>query len=150
MKINVRKLTESDRKQWEPLYHGYADFYQVPMNNEILDTVWGWIFDETNLFYCLVAETDDHKLVGLMHFREMPSPLRGKKVGFLDDLFISPGCRGSGIVELMFKALEDAARQNDWPFVRWITAEDNYRGRRVYDKLSSPTHWRTYQLNVDS
>ncbi|MEM7292335.1 MAG: GNAT family N-acetyltransferase [Pseudomonadota bacterium] len=150
MSITMRPVSQEDRAQWEPLYHGYAEFYKVPMNDKILDTVWGWIFDENNKFYCLVAENGQGELIGLMHFREMPSPLRGARVGFLDDLFIKPDCRGSGAVEVMFNALADAAREHGWPFLRWITAEDNYRGRRVYDKLSSPTHWRTYQLNVDS
>ena len=150
MNISIRPPQEADRAGWEALYYGYAEFYNVPMNSEILDTVWGWIFDTNNAFYCLVAENENSELIGLMHFREMPSPLRGKKVGFLDDLFINPASRGAGAVETMFNALEDAAKENNWPIVRWITAEDNYRGRRVYDKLSSPTHWRTYQLNVDS
>ncbi len=150
MPVTMRPVTRDDRAQWEPLYHGYAQFYKVPMTDDILDTVWSWIFDSEQKFYCLVAEDESGELVGLMHFREMPSPLRGARVGFLDDLFIKPSCRGSGAVAVMFDALDAAAREHNWPFVRWITAEDNYRGRRVYDKLSSPTHWRTYQLNVAS
>ena len=150
MNIQIRALQTPDRVQWESLYYGYADFYQVPMNDDILNAVWEWVFTEREAFYCLVAEGDDGTLLGLMHFREMPSPLRGKKVGFLDDLFVRPECRGGGVVEALFAALEQSAKEKEWPFVRWITAEDNYRGRRVYDKLSSPTNWRTYQLNTAS
>ncbi|MEM7209475.1 MAG: GNAT family N-acetyltransferase [Pseudomonadota bacterium] len=148
MTVTIRKLQNGDRNGWEQLYHGYAEFYKVPMNDAILNTVWGWIFDESESFHCLVVEDAQGDLIGLMHFREMASPLRGKKVGFLDDLFIRPESRGEGAVEVMFDALAAAAKDNDWPFVRWITAEDNYRGRAVYDRLSSPTHWRTYQLDV--
>ncbi len=35
----IRNLIQSDRKNWKKLYIGYAEFYKVPMNNEILDTV---------------------------------------------------------------------------------------------------------------
>jgi len=52
------------------------------MTSEILDTVWSWIFEEDYGFYALVAENGNNRQIGLMHFREMPSPLRGKKVGF--------------------------------------------------------------------
>ena len=148
MPITMREPRESDRPQWEVLYHGYAEFYKVPMNDGILDTVWGWIFDADEKFFCMVAENEKGELIGLMHFREMPSPLRGARVGFLDDLFIAPHARGAGAVEVMFDALAAASSERAWPFVRWITAEDNYRGRAVYDRLASPTHWRTYQLNV--
>ena len=35
----IRDLVQFDRQNWEKLYIGYAEFYKVPMNNEILDTV---------------------------------------------------------------------------------------------------------------
>ena len=55
MKITVGALTPDDRQEWETLYRGYAEFYQVPMTSEILDTVWSWIFEEDYGFYALVA-----------------------------------------------------------------------------------------------
>jgi len=148
MKIIVSELSLSDKKEWEHLYQGYASFYQVPMNQEILDTVWSWIFDESNPFYALVAKDDLGQFLGFMHYRAMPSPLRGKQVGFLDDLFIKPEYRGKGVVDAMYKDLNDSALNKDWPFVRWITAENNYRGRGAYDKLSNKTQWITYQMSV--
>jgi len=149
MTINVDLLTDDDRAQWEPLYHGYAEFYQVPMNDEILDTVWGWIQDDDNPFFGLIAKDENGRALGLMHCRQMASPLRGALVGFLDDLFVSPEARGQGVVESLYEALNELARQQGWPFVRWITAENNYRGRAVYDKLSDKTHWVTYQMAVN-
>jgi ribosomal protein S18 acetylase RimI-like enzyme len=70
-------------------------------------------------------------------------------VGFLDDLFIKPEYRGKGIVDALYEALNSSAADKDWPFIRWITAENNYRGRGVYDKLSDKTQWVTYQMPVD-
>ena len=78
------------RQEWKNLFRGYAEFHQVPINTEILDIVWNWIFDEDEAFYILVANNEEKCPVGLMHFLEMASPLRGKKVGFLDDLFVVP------------------------------------------------------------
>ncbi len=146
MQVVVAPLIHSDREQWQNLYHGYAEFYKMPMKKQTLETVWGWIFDPENPFYCLLAKNSDGSAVGLMHFRAMPSPLRGSTVGFLDDLFVTPEARGLGVVEVLYKELDAAAKENDWPFVRWITAENNYRGRAVYDKISEKTHWVTYQL----
>jgi ribosomal protein S18 acetylase RimI-like enzyme len=138
----------TDRSAWEVLYHGYAEFYQVPMNDEILGTVWDWIQDENNPFFGLMAKDENGKVLGLMHCRQMPSPLRGALVGFLDDLFVSPDARGQGVVEALYDALNTLGKEQGWPFIRWITAEDNYRGRAVYDKLSDKTGWVTYQMAV--
>ena len=30
--------------------------------------------------------------------------------------------------------------------VRWITADDNYRGRAVYDRVATRTMWITYDI----
>lgn len=148
MTTNVTGLAMADRADWEVLYHGYAEFYRVPMNDDILETVWGWIHDDANPFFGLIARDENGKALGLMHCRQMPSPLRGAQVGFLDDLFISPDARGQGVVEALYEALKDLGKEQGWPFVRWITAENNYRGRAVYDKLSEKTHWVTYQMTV--
>lgn len=149
MTTNVTSLVPADRADWEVLYHGYAEFYQVPMNDDILETVWDWIHDDANPFFGLIARDDNGKALGLMHCRQMPSPLRGALVGFLDDLFVNPDARGQGVVEALYAALNDLGKKQGWPFVRWITADNNYRGRAVYDKLSEKTHWVTYQMKVE-
>jgi hypothetical protein len=90
MKIVVSELSLNDRESWEKLYYQYAGFYQVAMNQEILDMVWSWIFDEKNQFFTLIARNESGEYVGLMHYRAMASPLRGSLVGFLDDLYVAP------------------------------------------------------------
>ena len=146
MSIEISELSAGDREGWESLYRGYADFYQVPMTPEILDRVWSWIFDAKPSFFALMAKDENGLAVGLMHYREMASPLRGATVGFLDDLYVLPDKRGSGVVDALFDALDSAAKQHGWPFVRWITADNNYRGRSVYDKIADRTPWLTYQM----
>lgn len=142
----VEKLKSSDRAEWSMLYKGYAEFYKMPMNDDILDKVWSWIFDKEIKFYAIGIKSSEGELIGFMHFREMPSPLRGSLVGFLDDLYIHPDFRGSGAVQLLFKELKSIAKENNWPYVRWITASDNYRARKVYDKLSGVIDFVTYQM----
>ena len=36
----IRKLEQKDKGNWAKLYNGYADFYKVPMNKGILNTLW--------------------------------------------------------------------------------------------------------------
>ncbi len=149
MTVTVTSLTSADRGEWQKLYHAYAAFYHMPMNDEILEWVWQWIFDPAQPFFGLIAKDELGQGVGLMHFREMVSPLRGAKVGFLDDLFVLPQMRGTGVVELLYEGLRVQAKEQGWPFMRWMTAEANYRGRAVYDRIAEKTAWLTYQMQVD-
>ena len=94
----IREIESKDREQWGKLYRGYADFYKVEMNDEILATVWKWLFDQNHEVSGLVFE-ENSKVIALAHYRKMPSPLRGKYIGFLDDLFVDPKHRGKKIGE---------------------------------------------------
>jgi len=149
MKITVSDLNVNDRSSWEQLYYEYADFYDMPMDSRILDTIWLWIFDKNNQFFALIAKNEAGEALGLAHCREMPSPLRGAVVGFLDDLYVKPEYRGTGCVQALYKGLIKLGKDRGWPFVRWITAENNYRGRASYDKIAEKTHWLTYQISVE-
>ena len=88
----IRQIKLTDRDEWEALYRGYADFYKVEMNEKILKTVWEWIHDNNHDVSGLVYE-QDNQIIGIAHYRKMPSPLRGKYIGFLDDLFVDPNHR---------------------------------------------------------
>ena len=146
MNITVSHLAETDKEDWQTLYRGYAEFYNMPMEQSTLDTVWSWIHNEHKEFYGLIAKDENNKALGLMHCRAMASPLRGSEVGFLDDLYVVPEARGTEVVEALYEELNKFGNQQGWPFIRWITADNNYRARNVYDKISEKTAWVTYQL----
>jgi len=149
MNITVSHPIPSDQSDWENLYRGYAKFYKMPMEQSTLDTVWSWIHDENKDFFGLIAKDENNKALGLMHCRAMASPLRGAEVGFLDDLFVMPEVRGKDVVEALYAELNNIGVKHGWPFIRWITADNNYRARGVYDKLSEKTAWVTYQMPVE-
>lgn len=148
MNIEVNNLSESDKSEWEKLYRAYAEFYKMPMEQKTLDTVWSWIQNENKDFFGIMAKDEQNQALGFMHFRAMPSPLRGAEVGFLDDLFVLPEARGTDVVDALYEKLNECGNQQGWPFIRWITADNNYRARNVYDKISDKTAWVTYQLAI--
>ena len=89
---------------------------------------------------------DDEKLVAFAHYRRMPSPLRGKDIGFLDDLFVSPDYRGLKIGEKLILKLDKISKEKGWGLVRWITRNDNLRAKSLYDRVSKKTNWEVYKL----
>lgn len=149
MQISISHPTESDKANWENLYRGYAEFYNMPIEQSTLDTVWSWIQNENKDFFGLIAKDEKGQAIGLMHCRSMPSPLRGAEVGFLDDLFVIPEARGKEVVEALYAELNKVGKQQGWPFIRWITADNNYRARNVYDNISEKTAWVTYQMPIE-
>ena len=45
-------------------------------------------------------------------------------------------------------AWPSVGRERGWTVIRWITAEDNYRGRAVYDRVAEKTRWLTYEIKL--
>ena len=74
--------------------------------------------------------------------------LKSSTGGFLDDLFVDPEARGSGAAAALIRAVADEGRARGWTVIRWITAEDNYRARGLYDRLAEKTRWATYDLRL--
>ena len=141
----IRKIQLKDKEQWKKLYRGYADFYKVEMNDRILQNVWNWLLDKKHEISGLVYE-DDGNIVGFAHYRRMPSPLRGKDIGFLDDLFVESNHRGQKIGEKILNELKIISKSKGWNLIRWITHDDNLRAKALYDRVAEKTKWDLYEL----
>ena len=148
MTITIRPVEQSDRVQWNVLYQGYAQFYKVTQTQDMRDTVWSWLFNDAHETEGLVAVDDKGALIGLTHFRPFARPLSATTGGFLDDLFVTPASRGSGAARLLIEAVAQVGKQRGWSVIRWITAEDNYRARSLYDKVADKTKWATYDIKL--
>jgi ribosomal protein S18 acetylase RimI-like enzyme len=79
----------------------------------------------------------------------MPSPLRGVNLGFLDDLVVKPQDRGSDAAKLLLGELKSIGKKAKWAKIRWITRDDNYRARALYDKVATKTDWAMYEMDID-
>jgi ribosomal protein S18 acetylase RimI-like enzyme len=147
-KLTIRPIAPADREGWNRLYAGYAAFYLVTQTDAMRDRVWSWLMDSTNEINGLVAEDADGKLIGLAHFRPFARPLAASVGGFLDDLFVDPDARGSGAADALMEALKAEGVKRGWSVIRWITAEDNYRARKLYDRMAEKTRWVTYDIKL--
>jgi GNAT superfamily N-acetyltransferase len=137
-----------DYPDWRHLYDGYAAFYKMPMDDAIAGRVWQWLLDPQHVLDALLARDGGGRVIGLAHFRAMPRPLTGSMAGFLDDLFVDPRWRGRRVADQLIAAVAAQGRERGWTLIRWLTADDNYRGRGVYDRLAKRTLWITYQMDL--
>lgn len=141
----IRKLELKDKENWAKLYNSYADFYKVPMNTRILDTLWSWIYDETHVVNGICFELED-KIVAIAHYRTMPRPIKGQYIGFLDDLFVEPKFRGQKIAQKLISHLKLLSKANNWNGIRWITHSSNKNAKKLYDKIANNTGFELYEL----
>ena len=141
----IRNIQVKDKDEWRELYQGYANFYQVEISKITLDIVWNWLLDQNHELSGLVYEINN-KLVAIAHYRRMPSPLRGKDIGFLDDLYVHPDFRGRKIGEEIINKLNHISQEKGWGLLRWITRNDNHNAKSLYDRVAKKSTWDVYEL----
>ncbi|WP_345752048.1 GNAT family N-acetyltransferase [Microbacterium rhizophilus] len=141
--FRIRPVADADRPRWAALFRAYRDFYALPPDDAVVDTVWGWLRDEAHELHGLVAERDG-MLAGIAHWRRFARPSRGGTAVFLDDLFTAPEARGGGIGRALIGRLQEIAAGEGLLEVRWITSETNTDARRLYDRVAERSPFLTY------
>ena len=144
--MEIRVLINDDFEEWLEIYRFYAEHYEVQLTEDVVNTTWGWLMDKTHPLKGLVAEVDG-RLIGLAHYRAMPRPLWGKNIGFLDDIIVAPAFRGSEAAKLLLNELKSIGYREKWGTVRWLTRDNNYRARALYDKVALKTDLNLYEMN---
>lgn len=142
--VTVRPLGAGDAARWRELFTAYGVFYETAFDDAVLDGVWAWLMDTGHPLFCLVAESAG-RVVGFAHVREQPDTFTAGPGWFLDDLYTAPESRGTGAGTALIEAIAEHALAHGGGTIRWITAADNERAQRVYDRLATRTTWVTYE-----
>lgn len=145
--LTIRPLRAEDYARWDVLYIGYCEFYKMPTSVEKRRVVFDWLMDPDHVVEGLVVERDG-TVVALAHYREMPRPLHGAMMGFLDDLFVDPTVRGERIGEAIFDRLRAICQERGWASMRWLTQDHNYRARALYDRVGAKNPVNVYEMTV--
>ena len=147
--LEICDIQQKHYEVWIELYHKYAEYYEVDIPKDNFDLTWKWLTSENYPFWGILADVDS-KIVGFAHFRSLPSPLDSCEVGFLDDLFVLQEYRGKKIGYSLIEKVHQIGKSKNWPYINWITKDDNYTARTLYDKISTKTDWNFYELTVKS
>lgn len=142
----IRAITPADHEAWQKLFLAYGVFYETHFTTEVLERVWSLLLEPGSGIDGLVSEADG-VVAGFAHYRSHPDTFTGGRDWFLDDLYVDPDARGGGHATDLIQHLTALARASSPAgTLRWITADDNTRAQRVYDRLAKRTTWVTYEV----
>jgi GNAT superfamily N-acetyltransferase len=79
------------------------------------------------------------------------SSVSATDVVLLNDLYVRPQHRGSGVGEALVGAAVAVARERGASHVRWFTELDNRRAQRLYERVAAQrSAWFEYEIAVAS
>jgi GNAT superfamily N-acetyltransferase len=143
---------ERDLEELLPLMRGYCDFYEVsPSDGDLQAMSRALIVDPELEGLQLVARDESERAVGFATVFWTWSTLSAGRIGVMNDLFVLPEARGSGIGEALIGECARLVRERGGRSLEWQTAKDNRRAQAVYDRVGgrSDDRWLSYSLPPD-
>jgi GNAT superfamily N-acetyltransferase len=152
MHPGVREARESDLERIRELIVDLATYeravHEVKTTTEQLRSA---LFGPQPAAYALVAESD-HKVVGLaLYFRNF-STWEGVHGLYLEDLYVMPEHRGSGLGKALLLSLAGLAVERGYARLEWAVLDWNQPAIDFYRSLGAAAmdEWTVYRLSGEA
>jgi GNAT superfamily N-acetyltransferase len=96
--------------------------------------------------HAAVAEVDG-RVAGIANYLLHESTGSLRPVCYLQDLFVDPATRGSGVGRELIGWLVAEMKAHRWSRLYWSTRETNYRARALYDQFTPHSGFLRYAIN---
>jgi GNAT superfamily N-acetyltransferase len=144
MSPTIRPLRPEDEAEWRRLWTGYLAFYQTTVPEAVYASTFARLLgDDPQDFSALVAE-DGGQLLGLTHFLFHRHAWKIENVCYLQDLYVDPQTRGTGLGRALIEAVYARADASGAPAVYWLTQDFNRQARQLYDRIARVTPFIRY------
>jgi GNAT superfamily N-acetyltransferase len=146
----ITRVGEADLEALLPLMRGYCDFYEVsPSDDALLALSRALIADPEREGLQLIARDGDGGAVGFATLYWSWQTLSAARLGVMNDLFVAPEARGSGLAERLIAACRERCAEHGAGELAWQTAKDNLRAQAVYERVGGRrAEWLDYSLPV--
>jgi GNAT superfamily N-acetyltransferase len=143
----IRALTADDYPGLLPLWRGYLRFYRGEVSDEVTLGTFRRLAGGLDGMTGLVAEdpAGTGRLAGLAHLVFHPSTWASQPYCYLEDLFVAPAARGSGLSRQLIDAVYAEADRRGAARVYWETQEYNVAARSLYDLVAHRTSFVVYE-----
>jgi GNAT superfamily N-acetyltransferase len=150
--VTIRPATEADLGTIEELIRALAEYErmadEVVMDAELLRK---GLFGDRPYAEVLIAEVDD-EAVGFALFFHNFSTFLGRPGIYLEDLFVKPEHRGSGLGKALLKRLAEIAVERGCGRMEWAVLDWNEPSIGFYKKLGARPNddWTVYRLTGEA
>lgn len=142
--VTVRNLMAEDYDRWLPLWRAYQQFYEEEIPAETTRVAWARFLDPQEPVFGAIALAGD-RAVGSVHWLYHRSCWTIGNYAYLQDLFVIPDHRGSGVGRKLIEHVFAAARIGGCSKVYWLTHETNKNAMLLYDRIARRTGFMHYE-----
>lgn len=137
VEINVRRLDARDESAWRTLWAAYCQFYEAAIDADVTRHTWDRLMLGASTLRAIVAESSRDGVIAIGHYVLHENTWEMTPVCYLEDLFVAPHFRAAGVGQQMIDWLVAEMTREGWSRLYWMTRENNYRARGLYDKYAT-------------
>jgi GNAT superfamily N-acetyltransferase len=144
----IRRARPDDVPAIVDLVYGLAEYERAPDECRLTaDQLQTALFGESPAVFCHVAELDGEVVGCALWFLNF-STWRGVHGIYLEDLFVRPEHRGSGLGKALLVALAQECVRNNYERLEWSVLDWNTPAIDFYESLGAnpQDEWTTYRL----
>lgn len=145
--LDIRPLVGQDRAAWDALWKGYLDFYKTALPKTQYDLTFQRYLDPAEPMFGYLAERDGTPR-GLVHIILHRSGWLQGPTCYLQDLFVDPGERGTGMGRALIEHVYDVMKAAGGTRVYWLTHESNATARELYDGIATNAGFIQYAKSL--
>jgi GNAT superfamily N-acetyltransferase len=134
--VEIRPARTDELEEMLPLIRAYCEFYETEPNDEGIRRMFETLITDPSQGAVFIAR-DGGRAVGFATLDWKWSSLKGARIGYLEDLFVDPETRGRGIADALIEVCADRCRELGMPAMEWLTATDNHRAQKVYERTGA-------------
>lgn len=145
--VETHFLVAEDWEGWRSLWAGYLEFYETTLPDAVYRSTFERMLagnaGAANEFRGIIVRAKG-KPVGLVHFLYHRHGWKIENVCYLQDLYVDPAMRGTGLGRVLIEAVYSDADAVGCPSVYWLTQDFNTVGRQLYDRVGMLTPFIKY------
>ncbi|MFJ4144199.1 GNAT family N-acetyltransferase [Pseudomonas sp. NPDC089734] len=133
--VHIRPVSADDHAAWLPLWKAYLQFYKTELAEGVSEVTWQRMLDTNEPTNAALAWRDG-KAVGMVNFIYHRSNWSIRNACYLQDLFVAPEQRGTGIGRQLIEHVYATAQANDCDKAHWLTHETNATAIQLYERIA--------------
>jgi GNAT superfamily N-acetyltransferase len=147
---SIATVKEGDLEDLLGLMRAYCDFYETAPGDEALLGLSHSLLDEPQLEGVqLIARDERGAPIGFATLFWSWDTTEAGRIGIMNDLYVTPQARGSGLAERLIEACVERCRGRGAIRLEWQTAPENLRAQSVYDRIGAVREpWIVYGVAI--
>jgi GNAT superfamily N-acetyltransferase len=149
---SIATVTAADLAELLALMRAYCDFYATAPSDEDLLGLSRALLDDPQLEGVQLIARDERSSAGAVGFATVFwswDTTEAGRIGIMNDLFVVPAARGTGLADRLVQACVERCRQRGAVRLDWQTGPENLRAQTLYDRIGGVREpWLLYSLPV--